>query len=110
MKETLSGLSTSPTSRFRFQSESNGMIFRVGVSGPRSDNVANPAECAASANPEPGCDDQPENARKDAAVVELAYSGNNETQEACQNRIAHLLVYLRPSSHTTKDVSLFFPW
>lgn len=85
------------------------MIFCVGVSGPRCDNVANPAKCAASADPESGCDDQPENARKDAAVVELAYSGNNETQEACQDRIAHLLVYLRSSSHTTKGVSLFFP-
>jgi len=27
---------------------------------------------------------QPENARKDAAVVELAYSGTDENQRACQ--------------------------
>ena len=91
------------------RSVTDRVIFCVGVGGPRGDNVANPAECAAGAYPEPGCDDQPKNARKDAAVVELAYSGNNKTQEACQNRIAHLLVYLRQNSHTTKGVSLFFP-
>ena len=71
------------------------MILSVGVGGPGCDNVANPAERAAGADPKARGNDQPENARKDAAVIELAYSGNNKTQNTRQKWIAHLLVYLR---------------
>jgi hypothetical protein len=69
----------------------DGMIFGVRVSRVGGNDVADPAERAAGTNPKTRCDDQPENAREDAAVVELAHSGNDETENACQDWIAHNL-------------------
>src|SRR5882672_1845450 len=80
-------LGDSPLSNWSHAAD--GMIFGVRVSRVGGDDVANPAERAAGTNPKTRCDDQPENAREDAAVVELAYSGNDETENACQDGIAH---------------------
>lgn len=51
--------------------------------------MTDPTERAAAANPQAGRDDQPQNARQDAAVVELAQAGNQETKNACSKWIAH---------------------
>ena len=77
------------------QSAADRVILSVGIGGPGSDNMTNPTKCAAAADPETGGNNQPENAGKDAAIVELAYSGKNKTQNTRQIWIAHLLVYLR---------------
>ena len=65
------------------------MIFGVGIGAPGSYDVANPAERAASPDPEARSDNQPENAGKYTAVVELAYSRDNKTQDTRQKWIAH---------------------
>src|SRR6266545_5768605 len=77
--------------RFQFESYADGMIFRVGVSRVSSDEVANPSERAARANPKARRNNQPENAGKNPAVVKLTDSGNDETENTCQNWIAHYL-------------------
>jgi hypothetical protein len=68
---------------------SDRMIFGVGVSGVGGNDVADPAERAARANPKARRDDKPKNSREDAAVVKLAYPGNEKTQKSCRKRIAH---------------------
>src|SRR6185503_15517200 len=65
------------------------MILGVGVSGVGGNDVADPAERAAGANPEAGRDDQPEDSREPAAVVNLADAGNKKTQKSCGKWIAH---------------------
>ncbi len=54
------------------------MIASVCVGGVGSDDVANPAEQATRAEPEARCDDEPQNAGQDAAVVELPDSGDEQ--------------------------------
>jgi len=55
------------------------MLFGVGVSAVRGDKVTNPAERAARSNPESRRQDQPNNSREDAAVVNLADARNHQT-------------------------------
>jgi hypothetical protein len=65
------------------------MILGVGVCGVGGNNVADPAERAARANPKARRDDKPKNSREDAAVVKLSYAGNDKTQKSCGKWIAH---------------------
>ena len=55
------------------------MILGVGVSGVGGNDVADPPEGAARANPEAWRDDQPKNAGEYAAVVKLPDAGDDET-------------------------------
>lgn len=73
------------------------MIFCERVGGVSGDDVTDPTERAAAANPKAGGDDQPENAGKYAAVVKLAHAGNQKTKNACGKWIAH--DYLRAAIH-----------
>jgi len=59
--------------------ESDGMLFSVGVRAVCRDDVADPAERAASPDPEPRREDQPQYPRQNAAVIELPHSRNNQT-------------------------------
>ena len=68
---------------------SDPMILGVGVSGVGGNDVADPAERAARANPKARRDDKPKNSRQDAAVVKLADTGNKKTQKSCGKWIAH---------------------
>ncbi len=54
--------------------------------------MTNPAQRAAGANPKAWRYDQPENSRKNPAVVKLAYAGNQETKKACSKWIAHFII------------------
>ena len=67
------------------------VVFRVRVSGVGGDEVADPTERAAGANPEAGRNDEPENPGEDAPVVKLAHSRNDETKKSCGKWIAHRL-------------------
>lgn len=59
--------------------------------------MANPAQQAARSNPKAWRDDQPENAAPDRAVVNLAHTWNEETQDCCRSRIFHNDAYLHAS-------------
>src|SRR5215212_2731809 len=65
------------------------MIVGVGVSGVGRDDVCSPAKQATGADPEPRCDDQPQDAGQDAPVIELADAGDDRTQNSCQSGITH---------------------
>jgi len=67
------------------------MIFRVRVCGVGGDDVTDPTERAAGANPEAGRNDEPENAGEYATVVKLANARNDETKKSCGKWIAHRL-------------------
>lgn len=54
----------------------HGMLFCVAVSAVGCDDMANPAERAARANPKAGREDEPQDAGQDPPVVELADAGN----------------------------------
>ncbi len=56
------------------------MLFRIRVGGVSRDDVTNPAERSACAEPETGRQYKPENARDYATVVELTDAGNDERQ------------------------------
>ena len=71
------------------------MFFGVGIGAPRSYDVANPAKRAARPDPEAWGNDQPENAGKYTAVVKLAYSRDNKTQNTREKWIAHGIKNLR---------------
>jgi len=57
--------------------------------------VTDPAEHAAGANPHARRNDEPENARQNAAVVDLSDSGNDKAENAGESRIAHAFENLR---------------
>src|SRR6188768_4531539 len=54
---------------------------RAPVRGDRGDDVAHPTEQPASADPEAGRQDQPEQSTQEVAVVELADARNDEAQD-----------------------------
>jgi len=64
----------------RITSNAYGMIFRVGVGGVGGDEVTDPTQRAAGANPETRGDDEPKDTGQNAAVVKLAHTRNDETQ------------------------------
>lgn len=70
-------------------SNADGMIFCEGVRGIGGDDVTDPTERAARANPHAWCNDQPQNPGQDAAIVKLAHAGNKKTKNACGKWIAH---------------------
>ena len=88
---------------------SDRVVLGVGVSGVGGNDVADPAERAAGANPEAGRDDQPEDSREPAAVVNLADAGNKKTQKSCGKWIAHRSYPLKSTAkfHTTMSSNLF---
>src|SRR5215204_2094152 len=63
---------------------------RAAVRGHRRDDVADPSEKAAGANPHARCDDQPEDAAQEIAVVELPDAGNDRAQHRGHAWILHL--------------------
>ncbi len=65
------------------------MVLRKGVGGIGGDDVADPTERAAAANPQARRNDQPEDAGEYAAIVKLAHAGNQKTKNACRKWIAH---------------------
>ncbi len=65
------------------------MILGVGICGVGSDDVADPTESSACADPEARSDNEPDDAREDSTVVELADTGNKETKKSCGKWIAH---------------------
>lgn len=67
--------------------------------------MADPAERSATSDPQAGRNDQPENPGKYATVVELAYAGNNKTQDSSQKWIAHL--YEPPLGNSYDSVARF---
>ena len=54
--------------------------------------MADPAEKSATADPEAWCDNQPEDTPQERAVIDLAESRNNETQEGGVAGSAHTLL------------------
>ncbi len=54
------------------------MIFGVRIGRVSRDNMAYPAQHATRANPEAGRDNEPQDARQNSAVIELAHTGNKE--------------------------------
>ena len=68
---------------------SDWMILGVGVSGVGGNDVTDPPERAARANPKARRDDKPKYSGEDAAVVKLADAGNDKTQKSCGKWIAH---------------------
>ena len=71
-----------------------GMFLGVGVSAVGRDDVADPTERSACAQPETRREEQPQNTGQNSTVVKLPDTGNNQTQNTCQNWIAHRLSYL----------------
>jgi hypothetical protein len=65
------------------------MVAGVAVGGVGRDDVRRPAEQAARADPKPRCDDEPQDAGQDAAVVELSHPWDDRAQNRCQCRITH---------------------
>jgi hypothetical protein len=55
-------------------------MHRFPIGGDCSDDMADPAQKAARADPKTGGDDQPENAPPEMAIIELPHTGNQETQ------------------------------
>jgi hypothetical protein len=70
-------------------SYADGVIFCERVSGIGGDDVTDPTERSASADPHAGRDDQPQNPGQYAAIVKLAHAGNEKTKNACGKWIAH---------------------
>ena len=60
------------------------MIAGVGVGGVGRDDVADPTEQAPRADPQTRRDDEPQDARQDAPVVEVPYSGDDHTENRRQ--------------------------
>jgi hypothetical protein len=83
------------------------VVFGVGVGRVGGYDVANPTERSARAYPEAGCEDEPENARQDSPVVELAHAGNNKAQNSCQKRITHYFFSTSALLYTRKPAALF---
>src|SRR2546423_458243 len=67
------------------------MFFRVRVGEVGRDDVCDPAEHARRADPRDARQHEPEYAPEDLAVVNLSEAGNQETENACNQRVAHLL-------------------
>jgi hypothetical protein len=67
------------------------VISDVGVGGVGRDDVREPAEQAARADPQARRADQPQDASQDAPVVELElpYSGDHRAQNSSQSGITH---------------------
>lgn len=76
----------------------DGVFFSVGVSAVRRDDVQDPAEQEARPKPESRSENQPQNPREDAAVVNLPKARKNQTQNTSDYRIAHRLSYLHSRS------------
>ena len=77
------------------------MVLSERVGGVRGDDMADPTKRAAGANPKSGGNNEPKYARQNAAVVELAHTGNQKAQKTCSKWIAHRL--LPPCSWTPYD-------
>lgn len=71
------------------------MLLGVAVGRVGRDEVANPAERAARSDPEAGRDNQPAEPRQNPAVVKLADTRNQKTQNSCQSWVTHLYTHLR---------------
>ena len=65
------------------------MPLRVPVSRASRNNVTYPTKPAAGADPDSRSDDQPENASKNLAVVDLPDAWNEEAQNRCYAWISH---------------------
>jgi hypothetical protein len=65
------------------------VISGVGVGGVGRDDVREPAEQAARADPQARGDDQPQDAGQDVPVVELLYSGDDRAQNSSQSGITY---------------------
>lgn len=74
------------------------MIFGVRVCSVGGDDVAYPSERAARPYPEARCNYQPKYSGKYAAVVELAHTRNDETQESCCKWITHFFTSTEEST------------
>jgi len=72
-------------------SDADAIFFGVAIGRIGRDDVADPAERAARADPEAGREDESQDARQDLPVVELADAWNKKTENACCNGIAHCL-------------------
>ena len=77
------------------------MFFGVGISAVRGDEVADPTERSASSYPKARREDQPKYSRQNASVIELPHSRDNQTQDSCQNWIAHRIKLPPQWNHTT---------
>jgi hypothetical protein len=53
--------------------------------------MEDPTECSTGTNPESWGQDQPENARENPTVIDLANARNYQTQDSCQKWITHQL-------------------
>src|SRR5690606_8024672 len=65
------------------------VLARPAVRRVRRDDVAEPAEQPATADPQPRRHDQPEQPAQELAVVELAQPGDQEAQHRRSARVLH---------------------
>lgn len=63
--------------------------FREAIGGVRAEQVADPAEEAARADPEAWRDDQPEETPQKCAVVDLADAGDEERENRSSTGLRH---------------------
>src|SRR5690242_9188521 len=70
---------------------SHRMLFRVRVSAVRGNQVQYPAEKPAAAKPQSRGEDQPQNPREHAPVVDLPEARKKQTKNTGNNWIAHRL-------------------
>ena len=73
----------------RSTSITHGVIAGIGVGGVGCYDVADPSERPTRADPEARRDNEPQDAGQDAAIVELAYTGDYRAQDRRQCRITH---------------------
>ena len=62
------GLTVSATLRRTLQ-----VAFRIGIGRVCSDEMADPSQSPTTADPEPGCNDEPEDGSQELTVVDLPY-------------------------------------
>src|SRR5947209_390331 len=78
------------------------MFARIFIGSVRGDEMTNPAEQSARAEPEARRDDEPQDASQDAAIIELSNSRDKQTENCRQSRIAHCLSFTSVHSSVRK--------
>src|ERR671917_1020855 len=83
------------------------MITRVCIGGVGRDDVADPTEQAARANPQARGDDEPQYTGQEATVIELSNSRDDRAENCRYSRMAHcyllLLLLARPCPTLSKN-------
>lgn len=71
------------------------ILLCVTVCAPRAEEVDHPAEHSGRADPRKSREYQPQESDNDPAIVDLPQTGDQKTQESCNDRFSHLVCHLR---------------